>query len=59
MLSLLVSTLGIAPESMKTTTHMFSNVDSPLVNKLNLWNLESIGITVLLQVVEYINKLIE
>lgn len=46
--SLLVSTLGIAPEGMKTTTHMFSNVDSPFVNKPNLdlfWNLESIGIT--------------
>ena len=46
--SLLVSTLGIAPEDMKTTTHMFSNVDSPLASKPNLdifWNLESIGIT--------------
>lgn len=45
--SLLVGTPGIAPEGMKTTAHMFSNVDSSLVHKPNLdifWNLESIGI---------------
>ena len=44
--SFLVSILGISPEGMKTTTHMFSNVDSPLASNLDIfWNLESIGIT--------------
>jgi len=33
--SLLVGTLGIAPEGIKTTTHMFSNIDSMNCHCLN------------------------
>ena len=45
--NLLVCTMGIAPTSMKPSTHMLNEVDLSLADKPNLdifWNLESIGI---------------
>ena len=40
--SLLVGTIGVAPTGIKPSTHMFSIVDSSIVDKRNLdifWNL--------------------
>jgi len=45
--SLLVGTIGVAHAGIKPSTHMFSIVDSSIVDKPNLdifWNFESIGI---------------
>ena len=46
--SLLANTVGSVPVGIKTTTHMFSDIDPSLACRPNLdqfWNLESIGIT--------------
>ena len=46
--SLLVSTVGSAPNGIKPTAHMLTSIDSSLSSKPSLehfWNPESIGIT--------------
>ena len=44
---LIVSTMGILPKGVKSTTHMLTSVDAPLFTQPNLeqfWDLESLGI---------------
>ena len=46
--TLFVSTVGVAPTNIHTTTHMLTSVDSPIAVKPSIelfWNLESLGIT--------------
>ena len=45
--ALIVSTMGIPPKGVKSTTHMLTSIDDPLFTKPNLeqfWDLESLGI---------------
>ena len=45
--ALIVSTMGIPPKGVKSTTHMLSSIDAPLFKQPNLeqfWDLESLGI---------------
>ena len=44
----MVSTIGIQPKGVKSTTHMLTSVDAPLFTQPNLeqfWDLESLGIS--------------
>ena len=46
--SLLVSTIGSAPDGIKPTAHMLTSIDPSLSTKPSLehfWNLEALGIT--------------